>query len=312
MAQSLGGAFVIDMGIQFVGWAFASALRTEKFYDLCGSLAFASTALATFASGARAPRQALLTGMVCAWTGTLGIFLLARVLRDGGDSRFDEVKTKPGLFAMYWALQGVWVWVTALPCFLINGASNQSALHAGDYVAFAVWLVGVVTETVADWQKRRFKSDPANAGRFIDVGLWSLSRHPNYFGVGSWSMVRPAGSRSRRRLAGGLLRRDVLAGVRHVPPDPDERRAHPGKVRGREVGDRGQVPRVQATRPRLGAEAPGIQAEMNRGARRDGLGRFLVRSFANPRRSLSLSLPYPLERGARVCVSPARFAEMFP
>ncbi len=182
MAQSLGGAFVIDMGIQFVGWAFASALRTEKFYDLCGSLAFASTALATFASGAREPRQALLTGMVCAWTGRLGIFLLARVLRDGGDSRFDEVKTKPGMFAIYWALQGVWVWVTALPCFLINGASNQSALHAGDYVAFAVWLVGVATETVADWQKRRFKSDPANAGRFIDVGLWSLSRHPNYFG----------------------------------------------------------------------------------------------------------------------------------
>ena len=30
MAQSLGGAAVIDFGIQLVGWAFAAALKTEK------------------------------------------------------------------------------------------------------------------------------------------------------------------------------------------------------------------------------------------------------------------------------------------
>ena len=182
MAQSLGGAAVIDFGIQLVGWAFAAALKTEKFYDLCGSLAFASTAAMTYASSARLPRQGLITGLVCTWTARLGMFLVRRVFRDGGDSRFDEVKNQPGTFLVYWMLQGAWVWVTALPCFLVNGVASQSALHWGDYVSMALWIVGFITESTADFQKSAFMSDAKNKGRFIDTGLWSVSRHPNYFG----------------------------------------------------------------------------------------------------------------------------------
>lgn len=182
MAQSLGGAFVLDMAIQFVGWAGSATMQTEKFYDLFGSLAFMSCAVTSFMSSPQAPRQGLITGMVCAWTARLGAFLVTRVFRDGGDSRFDAVKKIPGQFAVYWFMQGLWVWITALPCFLVNGLATQSALHAGDYVCLAVWLFGVVFETTADFQKYKFKKDPANKGKFIDVGLWSVSRHPNYFG----------------------------------------------------------------------------------------------------------------------------------
>ena len=103
-------------------------------------------------------------------------------MRDGGDSRFDEVKTKPGMFLAYWTIQGLWVWVTALPMFLVNAVTKQSPLNWGDYASLALWIVGFITETTADVQKFVFKNDPANKGRFISTGLWSLSRHPNYFG----------------------------------------------------------------------------------------------------------------------------------
>ena len=51
-----------------------------------------------------------------------------------------------------------------------------------DVVATVVTGAAIVVETVADNQMRAFARDPANRGRTIDVGLWSLSRHPNYLG----------------------------------------------------------------------------------------------------------------------------------
>lgn len=37
-------------------------------------------------------------------------------------------------------------------------------------------------EGIGDFQLARFKADPGNRGRIMDRGLWSWTRHPNYFG----------------------------------------------------------------------------------------------------------------------------------
>ena len=50
------------------------------------------------------------------------------------------------------------------------------------WIGLAVWLFGFGVEVIADRQKDAFRRDQANKGGFIQSGLWSWSRHPNYFG----------------------------------------------------------------------------------------------------------------------------------
>lgn len=59
LRASLLGAVAVDFGIQFVGWLVASALKTEKFYDVLGSCAFASTVAMTLGTSGMLPRQRL-------------------------------------------------------------------------------------------------------------------------------------------------------------------------------------------------------------------------------------------------------------
>ena len=60
--------------------------------------------------------------------------------------------------------------------------ANPGALLPVLVVGVAVWVIGVLFEAIGDHQLRRFKADPANKGTIMDRGLWSWTRHPNYFG----------------------------------------------------------------------------------------------------------------------------------
>ena len=54
-------------------------------------------------------------------------------------------------------------------------------LRQFSYTAFIVFVVAILGESIADRQMKAFKADPANHGKVCDKGLWSWSRHPNYF-----------------------------------------------------------------------------------------------------------------------------------
>jgi len=128
--------------------------------------------------------------MVTAWALRLGSFLTHRVLTRGEDKRFDEVKEDPGAFLVWWGVQGVWVFVTLLPTLLLHSSAASPTLGAIDCLGWALWGAGFLLEVVADAQKSAFKNKEENQGKFIDTGLWSISRHPNYLGeILLWSGV---------------------------------------------------------------------------------------------------------------------------
>ena len=86
----------------------------------------------------------------------LGSFLLYRVVKLGGDSRFKEALSKPLTYLQYWLVQAVWVWATILPLLLLNSATEDNrALIWTDVVGTTLWALGFVCETTADLQKLR-------------------------------------------------------------------------------------------------------------------------------------------------------------
>ena len=173
------GAF----GIQWLAFIPARLFQTERFYDLTGSITYIAVTLAAI-SAAAAPSSAqwLIAVMIFLWAGRLGSFLFRRIHAAGGDQRFDHIKVSSSRFFVAWTLQGAWVVMTSCAALTAILSGEQTAVGAIYVIGAVMWLAGFAIEVIADQQKSRFRADPANAGRFINVGLWARSRHPNYFG----------------------------------------------------------------------------------------------------------------------------------
>lgn len=156
---------------------------TERFFDLTASLTYTGLTLITLlVVGSWDLRRVLLAAVVLIWALRLGTFLFARVNRAGADDRFDEIKKSLPRFLTVWTVQGLWVSVTASAAWIAISSSAQVEMDAFAVIGVLIWAAGFAIEVIADRQKSAFRADPANRGRFISTGLWSRSRHPNYFG----------------------------------------------------------------------------------------------------------------------------------
>lgn len=175
--------YAVAFLVQWLAFVPSYVLRSERFFDITGSLTYISvTALAVALSRQADARSALLLGLVFVWAARLGTFLLRRVLRAGKDERFDRIKRSFPRLLLTWTLQGLWVSLTLAAALAAITADTRQPLGIPAFVGLALWLTGFGLEVLADSQKRSFRSIPANKDEFIRSGLWSWSRHPNYFG----------------------------------------------------------------------------------------------------------------------------------
>nr|WP_201470726.1 DUF1295 domain-containing protein [Microbacterium hydrocarbonoxydans] len=196
LAGSQGGATVggiplftiavaAAFAIQIIAFIPAMILRTERFFDLTGSLTFLTISVAlVLLTPLPDARSWILAAMVILWAARLGSFLAMRVHKAGSDGRFDEIKGSPVRFLQVWVIQGAWVSITAAAAWIAISTDAASRAPIGwlTVVGIIVWVLGMTIEVVADAQKSAFRADPRNKDDFIRTGLWSRSRHPNYFG----------------------------------------------------------------------------------------------------------------------------------
>lgn len=71
----------------------------------------------------------------------------------------------------------------AIPIFLIS-VSPSTPLSPLEIIGFTIFILSIVFETVADYQKLKFLKEMKrqnNQNMVCDIGLWKYTRHPNYF-----------------------------------------------------------------------------------------------------------------------------------
>lgn len=130
-------------------------------------------------------RNVVVATMVAAWSVRLGLHIVRRTLKGGVDPRYSRLKEEWGANArmrMLLFLQGQAMAGFVLVLAVFVAARNSSpTLRFADCLGVVVFVIALSAEALADGQMRKFGADPANKGKVCDVGLWRLSRHPNYF-----------------------------------------------------------------------------------------------------------------------------------
>jgi len=194
--------FALLVGIAFavnvVAFIPSFLAHTEHYYDLIGSLTYISVTVIALATADDLDARSIIAGvLILIWAGRLGSFLFRRVRTVGKDGRFDQIKMSFGRFLFAWLTQGLWVSLTAGAAYAAITSGAKTSFGVLGVIGLLVWIGGFAIEVAADTQKTAFKKDSANNVKFIDVGLWAWSRHPNYFGeITRWTgmaiMVLPA------------------------------------------------------------------------------------------------------------------------
>ncbi|TGO28302.1 hypothetical protein BPAE_0029g00300 [Botrytis paeoniae] len=219
LVPAVGAAYLLQAAVAIP----SIAAQSERFYDLSGSLTYLSvTALSLYLPTVRARaaagvlgkgkgvewpklleaftgtgganalnwRQVVLSAAVGIWATRLGSYLFKRIMEDGHDSRFDEIKKSPTKFFGAFFAQATWVSLCCLPVLALNSLphpllSTLPTLMLTDIIGLLLFAGGLSFEIVADRQKSAWvaaKKGKEHDEDFLTSGLWSKSRHPNYFG----------------------------------------------------------------------------------------------------------------------------------
>ena len=181
-----------DLAATIVIFISSVIVRNSSMYDPYWSVAPVPIALYWLlqpgSNGLANPRHVLILALVCLWA--------LRLTANWGyqwrglgheDWRYRTIREQTGMF--YWPVS--FVGIHLLPTILVFAGSlalwptlsdRSTQLTWLDVVAAVVTLTAIVVEATADRQMRRFRRDPSAKHSPIPPGLWSVSRHPNYFG----------------------------------------------------------------------------------------------------------------------------------
>ena len=174
-------AFIFVVLSNIVMFVPAYIKQTDKLTDISYGVSFALLGIFAFMRSEKSAMHVLLLIAILAWSLRISTFLLIRIRKMGRDVRFDDMRNRFFAFLRFWLVQGVSVFVVLL-CSLIAWTNSGSRITALSIAGLTLFFAGLLMEATADLEKFKFNNNPKNKGKWIDVGLWRKTRHPNYLG----------------------------------------------------------------------------------------------------------------------------------
>lgn len=178
---------ILALSIYFILWFIGLTLiKNAGYIDIAWGLGFvliAWTAQLVY----KQPLGWVFVALVSVWGLRLAYHIGKRNIGKPEDFRYQNFRKDWGknyfirsIFQIY-LLQGVLMFMVALS--FIEGMSKDRIHTTLLYgLGILLFVVGFAFEVIGDAQLRTHSSNPANKGVLITTGLWSRTRHPNYFG----------------------------------------------------------------------------------------------------------------------------------
>ena len=130
-------------------------------------------------------RQIVVAAFVILWSLRLAAHIGRRTLKHGDDPRYAELIRQWGMTAprrmLEFALAQAAAGVPLVLAALLAAHKPERSITWQDVLGFMILAAGIFGASTADGQLRNFAANPENKGKICDAGLWSWSRHPNYF-----------------------------------------------------------------------------------------------------------------------------------
>lgn len=174
-------SIIIILGFNFLGFLYAWFKQSDKGTDLIYNLTFLCSVIVFYVMGEKTMPSLLLTIAISLWAIRLGVYLFWRIHKMDKDERFDDIRVRISSLVKFWVLQTLSIFIILIPAIFFYYNPNDTLIPL-QYLGLGIWFIGFVIESIADYQKSVFKADISNKGQFINSGLWSVVRHPNYTG----------------------------------------------------------------------------------------------------------------------------------
>ena len=183
---------IVSLWVFFtIAFFIAQAKKNNGLQDIAWGLGFVVVALYSyFFSKTESLNGLVITIFVVLWGGRLAYHLFKRNWNSPEDKRYVEMRDRWEAqnknialtsYLKVFMFQMLLLLVIVQPVMLANTRAGNG-LKFINYVGIAVWIVGYFFEVVGDAQLKKFKRRSKNKGKLMTKGLWSLTRHPNYFG----------------------------------------------------------------------------------------------------------------------------------